>query len=466
MKKWVIILLVIAVIGVGGYFGWQRFQQREAQSLTSYQTTALQRGELTAVVGATGTVKANQTATIAWQISGRIDKIEVSLDDLVDQDQVLAELAQDSLPQSLILAEADLISARKTLENLLFSDVARAQAQQALTQAQEALEQAQNRRESKEYQRASDITVDSARASYILAQDAVDKAQKFYDQFANFPETDVNRAAALSQLSAAVQQRDRALAQLNWLLGMPDALELQGADASLAVAQANLKAAEREWERLKDGPDPDEVRAAEIRIQAIENSLRSVNLRAPFGGTITEMYTKAGDLVTAGTSSFRIDDLTRLLVDVRVPEVDINRISPGQDARISFDAIQGQEFTGKVTEVGRVGNVSQTGVDFVVTIELLDSDRLVRPGMTAAVNIVVSQLEDVLLMPNRAVRLRDGMRVVFLIREGVLTQVEIAIGAVSDTYSEVVGGDVREGDLVVLNPPAADLLNSGPPFMR
>jgi len=94
---------------------------------------------------------------------------------------------------------------------------------------------------------------------------------------------------------------------------------------------------------------------------------------------------------------------------------------------------------------------------------------LVRPGMTAAVNIVVSEIKDALIVPNRAIRLRNGQRVVYLLKDGLLEAVEVVVGASSDTHSEIVKGNVAEGDLVVLNPPPAllQLQTNGamPPFV-
>ena len=466
MRKWITWLLVVVIVTAGGYFGWQRIRQRGAQDNSIYQTAEIQRGELTAFVGTTGTVRANQTALLLWQISGGIGNIYVSLEEKVPEDFVLAELRKDSLPQSVILAEADLIAAQDTLDNLLNSSVSQSQAYLALVQAQEALEKAQNNRNSKDYQRASDATVDSARANYIIAQDAVDRAQEIYNMFSDTPEDNLNRASALSSLSAATQQRDRALAQLNWLLGKPDSLELSLADANLAVAQANLDAAQREWDRLKDGPDPEEIRSAEVRITALQNTLDSARLKAPFAGTVTEILSQVGDLVDPTTVSFRIDDLSKLIVDVKVPEVDINQVQPGQIARISFDAIQDRTYSGEVVDVARVGTTNPTGVDFSVTIELLDADQQVLSGMTAAVNIIVNQLSDALLVPNRAVRLRDASRVVYLLRNDQLVLVEIQLGAVSETHSEILAGDVHEGDQAVLNPPVEVQNNGGPPFTR
>ena len=74
--------------------------------------------------------------------------------------------------------------------------------------------------------------------------------------------------------------------------------------------------------------------------------------------------------------------------------------------------------------------------------------------MTAAVNIIVNQVKDQLLVPNQAVRLVNGKRVVYILVNGAPQQVEIALGASSDTMSVVTGGNLKEGDLIILNPPA------------
>ncbi len=101
--------------------------------------------------------------------------------------------------------------------------------------------------------------------------------------------------------------------------------------------------------------------------------------------------------------------------------------------------------------------MSANGVDFRVTVEI-DKEVCetcdIRPGMTAAVNIVVEKLEDVLLVPNRAVRFEEGKRVIYILGNNPMPEaVEIEIGGTSDAFSEVVGGDVKEGDVIVLNPP-------------
>jgi HlyD family secretion protein len=161
-----------------------------------------------------------------------------------------------------------------------------------------------------------------------------------------------------------------------------------------------------------------------------------------------------------------LDDLSRLLVDVQISEVDINRVQLGQEVSLAFDAILNKEYHGLVSEVALVGTTTQGVVDFTVTVELTDADQSVKPGMTAAVNVVVSQLQDVLLVPNRAVRVQENQRVVYILREGQPEPVEVQLGASSETSSQVVGGELKEGDPVVLNPPAVFEQNGPPPFVR
>jgi len=465
MKRRTIIVLIVIVLAVAGYFGVRAWRTAQSQANTTYQTEKITRGSLTAMVGATGTVRANQTAVMTWQTTGQIGEINVAAGEAVGAGDVLGRLSQSSLPQSLILAEADLVTAQRALQNLQESGLARAQAQFNLALALDDLTTAKSKRTSKDYSRASDLTLEEARTRLSLAEDEVARYEDLYDRVKDFSPDNTTRLNTYSALLNARRQLELAQANLAYLEGGPNVLEVEQADASVALAQAKYDDALREWERIKDGPDPADIRAAEARIAAIEASLGLASLSAPFNGTITEVNSKVGDQVTPGTASFRLDDLSRLLVDVQVPEADINRITVGQPVTMSFDAILGKEYAGVIIEVGRVGTPVTGIVNFNVTIELQDKDESVRPGMTAAVNIVINQLEDVLLVPNRAVRLREGQRVVYLLKQGVPTAVPIEIGAQSDSTSEIISGDVKAGDTVVLNPPTQ--FEAGPPpFVR
>lgn len=452
MKKYKAAIIIAGVLLVlAGGFALLRARSRSNASI--WQTARAERGTLTATIGATGSVRARQSATLTWQTSGTVERVNVRVGDRVAAGQVLATLDKASLPQNIILAEADLVAAQRNLDNLLHSKTPAAQAQLNLAAAQQAVKDAERNYYNVTGKRASRETIENAEAQYALAMKRVEEAQKVYDQYDHLPDDNPLKAQAYSNLYAAWQARDRALATLNWYLGKPSEIDIAKAEAQLALAKAQLEDAQREWERLKDGPDAADIRAAQARVTALEATIHTARLTAPFAGVITIAHPLPGDQVSPGMPAFRIDDLSNLLVDVQVLEVDINTVQVGQPVTLTFDAVLHREYHGKVIEVAQAGENVQGSVYFNVTVAIEDADTNVKPGMTAAVTIVTRTLEDVLLVPNRAVRLVGGKRVVYVLRNGVPTPVEITLGATSDAFSEVLDGDLAAGDSIVLNPP-------------
>jgi HlyD family secretion protein len=454
MKRWTWILIIV-IVSVGGFFGYRAYRaSQQDAALSDLQTVEATTDSLTATVGATGTVRASQSAILTFETSGTVEVVRVEIGDRVVAGEELARLEKTSLPSQVILAQADLVAAQRALDDLLYSAEASALAQRALAQAQDALQDANYMLSVRqEGNRASQETLDATHADLILAEREVERAQALYDRLAGRPEDDPARAIALSNLSAARQHRDAIQRNLNWYIGRPSETEQALLDSDVALAEAQVADALREWERLKDGPDPDDVAAAQARVTAAQAMLELAGLKAPFAGTITSVEVKPGDQVNTGSLAFGLADLSRLLVDVEVSEVDINRIQVGQPVTLNFDAVLSRTYQGEVVEIGMTGVVVQGVVNFTVTVELTDPDDAIKPGMTAAVNILFSQIEDVLLVPNRAVRLVDGERVVYVLRGNELEPVRIELGISSDTHSEVIGGELQVGDLIVLNPP-------------
>lgn len=414
MKKRIwIIIGVIAVMIVGGIAYYQStVAKAAAQQL--YQTEAVAKGTLTAIVGATGSVRANQSATLVWQTDGTVADVSVKLDDKVTNGQILAALDKTSLSTAIINAEADLVSAQQSLDNLKKS------------------------------------TVNSAQADL----DVINATEDYKDALADR------------------ERLDHPIQTVTWKMGTygprqvkteRDATqkEIDEANAKLAVAEAKLDEAKRESERLKEGPDPQDLAVAEVRVAAAQATLNLARLIAPFSGTITKVDVMTGDVVSAGTQAFRLDDLSHLLVDVEVSEVDINQIKVGQKATLTFDGISGVEFQGHVTEVAKVGSVNNDIVNFTVTVEINNPDSQVLPQMTAAVNIVTTELTDEILIPNRSVRQINNKRVVFVLKNTIPTKVDITVGETNGNYSVLKTGEIVEGDLIILNPSAQLIASAG-----
>jgi HlyD family secretion protein len=460
MKKRTIIIIIVSALVVAGLaYGIVSAQQKQQASNDDLQTFEISYGPLSAVVDETGEVYADQTAILFWETKGIVGEINVKLGQEVVAGQILATLNETSLPQTIYLAQQDLINSERALENLYEGAAESAAiAQLAVANARDALDSAEYRWTlNQPGNRASDEELKSAKAKRTIAEKQETQKQKEYDNASG----SIAKAKAQINLTAAINQRQYAVWYLNWLQDGGDEIEMAIFDANVAVGLANLEAAEREYNRVKDGPDPDDISMAEARIAAAQASLDMTSITAPFGGVITSVDVLPGDLVVPNTLAFRIDNLKNLLVDVGVSEIDINQIKVGQPVTLSFDAVLGKEYQGEVVEVSPVGVLQQGLVSFEVTIELLDADEDVRPGLTAAVAIVVRQVENALLVPNRAVRWVKGEQVVYLatdlnnVNVENLLMVPVTLGASSDEFSEVLGGDINAGDLVVINPPSS-----------
>ena len=447
-KSWLIVLAVAIIIGL--FLIYNNIHQNQLRAQSSLQTAIVKKGDLIAIVGATGTVNANQSADLIWQTNGRIASIDVKLNDQVQKDQVLATLDATSMAPNILSARADLVSAKKSLEDTQLSASTQANAFSQLVKDQNDLKQAKSDRDRWNYNNADWNRIYQARNVFLKADDVLSKSQRAYDLLNNLPADNVERKAAHDKYADDQLDRDKALRNLSYLLGRNYSDEVALDFGKYDVAQAAVDDDRRAWERVMDGPNKDDIAAAQAKVDAAQSTVNLGLLSAPFAGTVTEVNSKAGDLVISGMKSFRIDDLSKFIIKVDLPEIDINRVQVGQQADLTFDAVPGKKYEGVVTEFEPVGALSDGVVNFTVTIELTGVDGEVKPGMTAAVNIVVSEVKSVLIVPNRAVRLLNGVHYLNVMKNGTSTQVKVEIGASSDTETQIVSGDVKEGDTVVI----------------
>ena len=449
---WIIVgvVIVLAIVIISSLVN-----RANRASTQVYQTETIAKGDLVAVVGATGTVRSNQTADLSWQISGRIEKINYKVGDVVAAGETLSSLALNSLPQSVILATSDLINAQQSLADLKSSTSSLSNAELNLANAQRAYYQALGDYWKRNDSQGSADMITVYEQKLIIQDNKIDSIKRLYDNMAELPNDDTRKAQTLQDLTQAHIDRDNIKKQLDYLRAHPSVLDVQIIEGKLDVAKANLVAAQKTLDQVKTGVNSNDLAAAEAKVNADQAIVSMGSLTAPFSGIVTESNSMVGDLVNAGTTSFRLDDLSKLIVDVEVPEVDINNIKVGQPVTLTFDAITGQEYSGKVVEVARVGDTIGGVVNFKVSLQILNPDEKVLPGMTAAVNITVTQLKDVLTVPNRAVRTVNGQLVVYLLRNEMAVNVPVELGSSSDTSSEITSGDVKAGDQVILNPPSS-----------
>ncbi len=417
-RTWIIVVVAAVVLVV--VVSMLNARAR-AGANSRFETQPAQRGELVATVGATGSVRAVQSAVLNWQTTGTVATVNVKAGDVVKKGDVLATLSTTSLPGAVIKAEADLITAQQSMDTLLHSDTNRANAWIALRSAQDAYNTSNDYRNS------------------------------------------LNGVIWLSR-TTITYFRGHAIPVVHSYRGYADPDTIAKADADLALKKAQLDDAQRAYDRLKNGPNQQDLAAAQAQVDAAQATVNTASIISPISGTVTEAEPLQGDQVNMNQAAFRVDDLSTLLVDVQVSEVDINNVSLNQPATLSLDAIPNRTYHGEVVEVSQAGDNSSGAVNFTVTVQLTDADISVKPGMTVAVNIVTKQIKDQLLVPNRAVRSSNGQRVVYILQNGQPKPVTVTLGASSDTQSVVTGGQLKVGDLIVLNPPAT--FGPGGPVIR
>ena len=377
-----LIIVSLLVVGCGA-----PSETSDASTSNSQPLTAIDDD----VVSASAEVVAGKYANLAFMLGAERVNVLVGAGDDVKAGDVLAFFPENALPQAIVSAQADLILAQESLNDLLSSDVALAQAEQALAIAKQAVEDAQKDVTKLDYRRASDDLIDQTEAEIDLAKKQVSMAEDAYKLVKNRPDGDSLKAQALLNLTNARLERDRKQATLDWYLGSPSDLDSAKYRAALSVALAQEADAQREYDQLLDRESTPEVEAARTRIRALDALIKQSQLIAPFDGVIVDAYINSGEMVSPGSPVFLLADLSTLEVKTTdLNEVDVARIQIGDPVKVSFDALPDTTITGKVSEIS-LKNASGSGVYFDVFVTLDKIPDEIRWGMSAFVEIKVSK---------------------------------------------------------------------------
>jgi HlyD family secretion protein len=438
-----------------------------SQSTSSaYQTTTVQLGTLTSTVEGTGSVKSNLSANINWTTNGQVDKVNAQIGNEVKAGDVLATLVQDSAVSTL---QSNLLTAQQNLAQLT-SREAIANAKLAVTTAQTNVTNAQIALNNQKYWQ-NPALVQNYYASYVLAKANLDNAQTAYDNtHSGGYISNTNQAAAYQNLYNAQQAYNTAHYYYNLYSQAPTQTQRDQAQANLDLANATLKNAQIYLAALTGGSVPADstgtallqLNQAKVAVQTAQENLNAANLTAPFDGTITQSNAVPNAVVASGTQAFRIDDLSNLVIDVQVVEVDINHVKDGQSASITFDAIPNKTYTGKVIKTDLAGSTAQSGVNFTVTVQVTDADVQVRPGMSANVTILTNKVDNALIVPSTSIFTdSNNLPYVYLIQNGATIKVPVTIGAVSDSTTQITSASLKAGDTIVLSFASSSAIGNG-----
>lgn len=384
---WVLALLVVAA---GGFAFWRGYGAGEGGM--SYRTGVVQRADLVATVTATGTVEPTNLVEISSELSGTLRGVAVDYNDTVKAGQVLATLDTTKLEAELAVAEANVTAAQAQLAR--------------------------------------------ARATLVEARDNYDRAA----------ELDARGVTSHQSLIAQRAAFDRAAAEVT-------------------VAEANLELA----------------RAQRGLVQA---DLDKACICSPIDGVVLDRAADAGQIVASALSApvlFTVaEDLTEMEVQVAVDEADIGAISEGDRVVFTVDAYDDRSFPAEIKTIRYASETVDGVVSYTAVLSVRNDDLSLRPGMTATASIIVAELKDVLAVPNAALRYappkveaeetsaggggllgmimprrpgetaRASGKSVWVLRDGQPVEVPVVPGQSDGSLTQIVEGDLRAGEPVIL----------------
>ncbi len=224
--------------------------------------------------------------------------------------------------------------------------------------------------------------------------------------------------------------------------------------ADFHISQDNWLAAEAKYKNQQNV-----VSQAQTSLNAAWLSYQesSSTIFAPISGEVSGLSLQVGSVISASSSTNTSVSATKIAsiktkapptITINLTEIDIPKISVGNKATVTFDALVDKTFTGKVISIDTTGTVS-SGVTTYPTVIRLDTDPgTILGNMAASVNIIVQTKQNVLLVPNASIQTQNGMSTVRVMKNNVVSEKPIEVGLASDSQTEILSG-ISEGDAVV-----------------
>lgn len=387
---------VVAVVVISAFSWWMGSKEAGPR----YLTESISRGNLVVNVTANGTLEAEREVTIGSELSGIVENVLVDVNDTIKRGQVLIELDTANLQATVLKAKAALASAQATKK----------EAEATLVEA------------NAKYQRL--LNVRKLSGGKTPAQTEIDE-------------------------QAAVVAR---------------------AEASVETAKAQIQNAEAE-------------------LETANTDLTKAYISSPIDGVVLARSVEPGYAVAASLQAVELltiaSDLRTLELEIDVDEADVSMVKPGQKATFTVSAYPNKNFPATLTKVAYGPDKTEETtnvVTYTAYLTVANNDLLLRPGMTATARIVTESRDNVLLVPNTALRFVPSVSVgssavsslmmgpprsnnkksndvggaaaqrqstVWVLRGNNAEQLSIITGASDGTKTEVISGDLKEGDLVI-----------------
>src|SRR6202171_212764 len=342
---------------------WVGYISVGTRSSAQFFTAKVEKGDVSQVVQATGTINPVTTVPVGSVVSGNVVKINVDFNSKVKKGDIIAQIDPVPFENTLSQAEADYQNSQANVKSL-------------------------------------EAQIETARANVLNMKANIAKAQAALGD----SETQLRRTKELAdQGIVAVQQKDTAQATYDGALAA-----VHSSEAQETQSEAQLKTTIAQRDQAKAQVLMKQSAVASARLQ-----LNYCRIRAPIDGTVISKNVDVGQSVAASLQApnlFSIgQDLTHMLVYTNTDEADVGRIQVGAQASFRVDTFPRETFYGRVSQVRMNAATIQNVVTYNTTIEFDNPNVRLFPGMTAYVSIPVAWANDVVKVPNGALRFKPDL---------------------------------------------------------
>lgn len=489
-------LLIIAVVILGGVF-----YLRNKNSQPQYSTESVVRQKLIQTVSATGTVEAAEEVSLNFKTVGRLAEMKVKVGDEVSTGQRLATLDTKDATSSVLTAEANLKSAQAALDKIKagaksvdiavyeaavataetnLSNIKTSQAQavaNALSQwlGLPAVAVANSGNLSTATLTVTGTYRDGGAGSYIVRIDDTANPTFSYSGLESAVNQSGSRATAVTLGTRGLSIQFSSTGSLfpgdSWKIDLPNpnsasyATYAAAYESALTAQKQQVESAERtlaeaklRLDQIKAPAQTYDVLSAEAAVESaqaallrVQSDLADRTITAPVNGTITRVNNQIGETTSMAQPVIVLLAEGNHEVKVQVPESDIAKLKAGQLADMTLDAFgSADHFSGHISFIDPASTVIQDVVYYEVTVLFDNDDERIKPGMTANVDVISAEKDNVLVIPMRAVKY-DGSKkpYVEVLAADMLVTKTVEIGLKGDDgLVELISG-VSEGEVVV-----------------
>ncbi len=407
MKKFLIIGLAV-LVGLGALFLLRGKKER----VVPVEVVEVKKGDVKEVIDATGIVKPQVGAEIkvGARISGTVVKETVKVGDFVKKGELIAVIDNRELRESLKRTQANLEEIKRTYPRRI---------------------------------KEQELKVESAKADLEAARSKLKAEEENY----SLKKWQFERQAELLKIGYTTQEKFRSAKKE---LKLAES-SLKSAKENLKRATLNLKAAQEELKRLK-AEFQENLKKAQADLKTAQIRYSYSYIYAPKSGIISFVSTQEGETVVAGLNApqfVTILDPKKLENWIYVDETEIGKVKKGMEVLFRVDAYRDKTFKGKVVEIYPKPKILNNVVYYIVVARGFKDVELLRPEMTTHNQIIAGVRKGVLVVPNQAVKWKNGKFIVYKVVGNKVIEVPVKVGWSDDRYTQILEG-LKEGDRVAL----------------